>query len=191
MDPLCREAAETTQRFFPSVPLPRITIASILDDEFVQKQNKNGGFDIVHSWGVLHHTGEMLKAFRNAAAVVKPGGFLIVSIYNRHWTSPLWRAVKYSFNHIPRFMQEGMVFALYPAFHWRARALSREDSQLAGRGMDIHHDIRDWLGGYPYEYASPREVQRSFSNLGLIMLRCDLTRGFTGCNEFVFQKKTH
>src|SRR5207302_765480 len=104
VDPLCREALEATQRFFPSMPFPRIAITSILDDHFVRKEQERGGFDVVHSWGVLHHTGEMSNAFRNAAALVKPGGFLIISIYNRHWTSPFWRAVKYGFNHIPRLM---------------------------------------------------------------------------------------
>jgi hypothetical protein len=60
---------------------------------------------------------------------------------------------------------------------------------MTSRGMDIRHDIRDWLGGYPYEYAARSEVERAFSELGLAMIRCEPTRGFTGCNEFVFQKK--
>jgi SAM-dependent methyltransferase len=189
LDPICGDALEATHRFFPSRPVPRFEIASILDDGFVKEQQEGGGFDVVHSWGVLHHTGDMAKAFRNAAVLVKPGGFLIISIYNRHWTSPLWRTVKYGFNHVARFMQAGIVFALYPVFYFRARELSGTDDQLARRGMDIRHDVRDWLGGYPYEYASPTEVERAFSELGLVMIRCDLTRGFTGCNEFVFQKK--
>jgi SAM-dependent methyltransferase len=189
VDPLCGEAVAATHRFFPSTPPPRIAIASILDNEFVQEQLKNGGFDIVHSWGVLHHTGDMAKAFRNTATLVKPGGFLIISIYNRHWTSPLWRTVKYGFNEIPRFIQEAVVFALYPVFYFRARSLSGNDGQLATRGMDLRHDIRDWLGGYPYEYASPAEVEQAFSELDLVMVRCESTKGFTGCNEFVFRKR--
>ena len=190
VDPLCGEAVKATQRFFPSLPIPRITIASILDYVFVQEQKENGDFDVVHSWGALHHTGDIAKAFQNAAALVKPGGFLIISIYNRHWTSFLWRAVKYGFNHMPGFVQEGMVFALYPIFYFRARSLAGKNGQMATRGMDVYHDMRDWLGGHPYEYASAADVQRAFSELGLAMVRCDLTRGFTGCNEFVFQKKS-
>jgi SAM-dependent methyltransferase len=190
-DPICAEALEATHRFFHSTPFPRISIASILDRGFVQKQLESGGFDVVHSWGVLHHTGDMEKAFGNAAVVLKPGGFLIISIYNRHWTSPLWRAVKWSFNHIPRFAQEAMVFVLYPVFYFRARSLFGHDGSITTRGMDIGYDIRDWLGGYPYEYASRHDVERAFSELGLVMIRCEPTRGFTGCNEFVFQKKAH
>ena len=55
--------------------------------------------------------------------------------------------------------------------------------------MDVGHDLRDWLGGYPYEYALRTDVERAFNRLGLVMIRCDATQGFTGCNEFVFQKK--
>jgi len=27
-----------------------------------------------------------------------------------------------------------------------------------GRGMDFWHDVRDWVGGFPYEYATAGEV---------------------------------
>jgi 2-polyprenyl-6-hydroxyphenyl methylase/3-demethylubiquinone-9 3-methyltransferase len=188
VDPVCGEALETTGRFFPSETVPRKKIVSILDDDFVRTQQSEGGFDVVHSWGVLHHTGNMAKAFRNAASLVKPGGFLIISIYNKHWSSPVWLAVKYLFNHVPRFLQKAMAWALYPLFRSRARALYDQESVVTSRGMDLAHDISDWLGGYPYEYASPAEIKKTFGDLGLTLVRCDPTKGFTGCNEFVFQK---
>ena len=187
-DPICVEALEATQRFFPNAPRPEAEVASILDNDFVRAQKANGGFDVVHSWGVLHHTGNMTKAFQNAASLVKPGGFLIISIYNRHWTSPFWRTLKYVFHHLPGLLQNAMVFVLYPFFYARARSLSKDGSPMASRGMDLRHDIRDWLGGYPYEYASPIAVQRFFAELGFRTVRCEPTKGFTGCNEFVFQK---
>lgn len=189
VDPVCREAVAETHRFFPAKPLPKIQLVSVLDDEFVRKQQDVGGFDVVYSWGALHHTGHMIKAFRNAAAMVKDNGYLIISIYNKHWTSPLWHAVKYVFNRLPSVLQGAMVWSFYPLFYFRALSLARGNDSLALRGMDLRHDARDWLGGYPYEYASPREVQQFFSELGFIPLRCERTRGFTGCNEFVFRKK--
>ena len=188
VDPVCADALKATQEYFPASKLPTVQLTSILDDDFVRAQQTIGGFDVVHSWGVLHHTGNMTKAFRNAAAVVKPGGFLIISIYNKHWTSLFWRTLKYLFNHLPSFLQDAMVFVLYPFFYARARSLSKDGSPIASRGMDLRHDIRDWLGGYPYEYASPMYVQRLFAELGFRTVRCELTKGFTGCNEFVFQK---
>jgi 2-polyprenyl-6-hydroxyphenyl methylase/3-demethylubiquinone-9 3-methyltransferase len=189
VDPVCLNALRATHRFFPSIEIPKVDVASILDDDFVRAQQAMGGFDVVHSWGVLHHTGNMAKAFRNAAALVKPEGFLLISIYNRHWTSPFWRILKYIFNRLPTFLQETILFAFYPIFYLRARSLAESGMPLALRGMDLRHDIRDWLGGYPYEYASPMQVKRSFSELGFRMTYCNPTKGFTGCNEFVFQKE--
>jgi SAM-dependent methyltransferase len=188
VDPICADALKATWQYFPGSKLPTIQLISILEEDFVRAQQTIGSFDVVHSWGVLHHTGNMTKAFRNAAAVVKPGGFLLISIYNKHWTSPLWRTLKYMFNHLPSFLQDTMVLALHPFFYARARSLSKDGGPIASRGMDIHHDIRDWLGGYPYEYASPTNVEGFFAELGFRTVRCEPTKGFTGCNEFVFQK---
>ena len=133
LDPLCAAALDATRRFFPVKEQPRILLVSILDPEFLNDQAAAGGFDIVHSWGVLHHTGQMWPAIRNAAALVRDGGYLIISVYNRHWTSPLWRVFKSIFHRLPRPLQDAVVSLLYPIFRWRARTLSQEET---ARGMD-------------------------------------------------------
>lgn len=40
-------------------------------------------FDIVYSWGVLHHSPDTPKAFREAHRVLRPGGTLRAMIYHR------------------------------------------------------------------------------------------------------------
>jgi SAM-dependent methyltransferase len=189
LDPICAEALNATARFFPEEPRPTVCIASILDDEFVARERASGDYDIVHSWGVLHHTGAMKHAFRNAAALVKENGVLIISIYNRHWTSPLWGSIKRLFNRLPPPLQEAAVSASYPLFYLRARRLNRPNEAADDRGMDLRHDVRDWLGGNPYEYASIPEVQRAIESHGFELVRSHPTKGFTGCNEFVFRKR--
>ena len=45
-------------------------------------------FDLVYSWGVLHHTPDTERAVREAIRVVRPGGRLCVMLYARHsWVS--------------------------------------------------------------------------------------------------------
>ena len=56
-----------------------ISTGSVLDDEFMSSLSK---FDIVYSWGVLHHTGDLLKALENAALRVSNNGYLFIAIYN-------------------------------------------------------------------------------------------------------------
>jgi len=61
------------------------------------------------------------------------------------------------------------------------------------RGMSFSHDVHDWLGGYPYESASPEEIRSLFIAKGFVEERSFVERpgmGIlgSGCDEFVFRK---
>ena len=70
---------ELRRRYFPGDADWRIEQGSALDSKYLESLGK---FDIVYSWGVLHHTGEMWKALENATLPVGAGGKLFVAIYN-------------------------------------------------------------------------------------------------------------
>lgn len=50
---------------------------SVLDQPFLDSLPRA---DIVYSWGVLHHIGNILQAFNNVVTLVKPQGKLFISI---------------------------------------------------------------------------------------------------------------
>ncbi len=79
---LCTQ--ELRRCYYPNDPNWQIEQGSILN-EFYIKNLKT--FDIVYSWGVLHHTGNMWHALELAATLVNPGGKLFIAIYNQQ--SPL------------------------------------------------------------------------------------------------------
>jgi 2-polyprenyl-6-hydroxyphenyl methylase/3-demethylubiquinone-9 3-methyltransferase len=56
------------------------------------------------------------------------------------------------------------------------------------RGMNVWHDAIDWLGGLPYEFATPAELTACLDRLGFTRVRARLTRR-SGCNEFTFQRR--
>jgi len=145
-------------------------------------------YDIVYSWGVLHHTGRMVEAFERAASLVGDKGVLAIAIYNKHFTSPIWKAIKYTYVKSPSPIKKLLVGAVFVLKLVVAVLLTRKNPLKRRRGMRYYNDIVDWVGGYPYEYASVDEVVAFFEPRGFQTRTVSKTRGFTGCNEFVFER---
>ncbi len=182
LDPLSVQTSkENARRWFPEAPLT-FRQASVLDEGAMAAL---GTFDIVYSWGVLHHTGEMHRALRLAAQRVRPGGLFVIAIYNRHWSSPLWKGIKRIYNLLPRWGQWALVGAAAPGVLLAKAVVTRQNPLKTRRGMDFFHNLVDWLGGYPYEYATIEEMQSTLEQLGLRVERIIPAPVPTGCNEFV------
>lgn len=162
---------------------------SILDEDFFNKLSVKE-YHVVHSWGVLHHTGNMNLAIKNAVKLVKPDVFFILAIYNRHWTSPIWKIIKIFYCMLPGVIQELILMLFQPIMKIRAKSTRSDEDVNTERGMDLLHDIRDWLGGYPYEYATISEIEKLMKEYGFIKYRIIEILGWTGCNQFVFKKIT-
>lgn len=146
-------------------------------------------YDIVHSWGVLHHTGDMYRAFAAVENLVAEKGTLVLAIYNKHFTSPVWKMVKYIYVKSPKFIKQSLVFFVLIMKFLAVLVISRRNPFKKRRGMHYYTDIVDWVGGYPYEYASPEEVTGFFEAAGFRLRKLIKTKGFTGCNQFVFEKE--
>jgi 2-polyprenyl-6-hydroxyphenyl methylase/3-demethylubiquinone-9 3-methyltransferase len=169
---------------------------SILDEDYVAGL---GYSDIVYSWGVLHHTGDLWRAVDTAVRLVAPGGLLFISIYNDQGSaSRRWRRVKRLYNTsgpVTRGLLVAGSFA-YLGRHWPVRAVSRgvrrlpaaEAPPVRARGMSRRHDLIDWVGGYPFEVASPEDVFRRVHPLGFELRHLKTCAGGLGCNEYVFEQ---
>jgi len=155
-------------------------------------------FDVVYSWGVLHHTGAMWDAITKASELVSSGGHLVIAIYNKTPMCRLWRWEKKFFSRASKPVQRA-ISRLFAGAQWvrglaSGQGLARSESDSGrSRGMDAAHDRIDWLGGYPYESASPAEVSAHLQRLGFRLVRSFNTEaGFglfgTGCAEYVFRE---
>jgi 2-polyprenyl-6-hydroxyphenyl methylase/3-demethylubiquinone-9 3-methyltransferase len=188
-DPACVACTcELRRRFFPDDPRWQIHEASVLDSDRMASYRN---FDVVYSWGVLHHTGDMLRALDNAAMTCAPGGLLFIAIYNdQGLLSEYWHTVKriYNRNALGRWLMT-IIHAPYLLF---ARLLVRilsGRSRLA-RGMTLYHDMVDWLGGLPFEVARPEVVFRFCRDRGFLLQQLTTCGGRMGCNEFVFRRNS-
>jgi len=192
INPTCRKAlSSTASTFGSSVDFP-IVIGSILDsvtlDKLASLSPGGKGFDIVHSWGVLHHTGDMKTAIKHAASLVGNGGFLVCAIYNRHSTSSLWHFIKLLYCLSPGFLRKILVGIMFPVIAFSKFAVTGKNPFLQQRGMDFYYNVVDWIGGYPYEYAGKNELVSFLETLGFSCVKFTATEVPTGCNEFVFTK---
>ena len=188
-------AATELRRRFAADSDWQIEPGSILDPEFV---GGLGRFDVVYSWGVLHHTGDLWRAMDLTTRLVAPGGLLYVSVYNDQGRqSRVWRQVKRRYNASGELMRAMLVagsaiyLGRYRPFNTLRRAVGRRGDAVAprARGMSRRHDLIDWVGGYPFEVAKPEEVFTSVHRLGFELLHLKTTGGGLGCNEYVFQAR--
>ncbi len=163
---------------------------SILDKSFIDKLGK---FDIVYSWGVLHHTGKMWEALDNAGKLVKNGGLLFIALYNDQGTkSKRWYRVKKTYNsglpgklfikavYIPYFFIMALINSLL-----KGKNLFKEYKK--NRGMSVYHDWIDWLGGFPFEVASVDKTVDFYMDRGFHLMKIKTKLGL-GNNHFVFKK---
>ncbi len=187
-------AKHLRQQYFPDDRQWQISEGSVLDSDFLERL---GNFDVVYSWGVLHHTGRMWEAVDNAARRVAPDGTLFIAIYNDQGrASRMWLRVKKAYNTMPRGFKW---IVLWPAFLrlWgptiirdllRGRPGATWREVKATRGMDPWRDVVDWVGGLPFEVATPDAIFDFHRSRGFILDRLKTCAGGLGCNEFVFHR---
>jgi len=180
-------------KFFPDDFNWHIEEGSVLDIEYMKNINK---FDIVYSWGVIHHTGNMWKGLNNILLPLKNvNSKLIIAIYNdQGYKSLFWRKIKRFYNlnkltagivlisFLPLYTFLNLIFGLFiykdPTSNFR--------KYKKNRGMSIFFDWIDWLGGYPYEFAKPEDIFRFFRSKGFTLINI-VTTNSLGCNQFVFK----
>jgi len=165
-----------------------------LDSGFLNTLSR---YDVVYSWGVLHHTGDMWRAMNNLPSLVAEGGTLFVAIYNdQGWRSRIWRAIKRFYNQSPaiirKLMELGVLILLWgPRFTLDAARLRDPlrtwRTYYRHRGMSAWYDVVDWVGGYPFEFCKPERVFDFYRQRGFILERLFTCAGGHGCNQFVFR----
>lgn len=181
-------SVNTTIEFWKEMNEPanwRVFQGSVLDEKLISEL---GQFDIVYSWGVLHHTGSMWEAIRNAMKPVAAGGKFWIAIYQGVDTYERDLTLKKRYNQASWLGKKRMV--LYWVLRKIKTQLSRRENPFAWnkkneRGMDVYHDIIDWLGGLPYEVASVDQIKAFCEPEGFRLLKVDTTEG---CAVYLFEK---
>lgn len=185
---------ELRRRYFPEDPDWIVESGSVLDAEYLASL---GQFDVVYSWGVLHHTGAMWQALANVEPLVAPGGTLFVAIYNDQGKpSRRWLKVKRTYNRLPPALRFTVLWPSFVQLWWRRilKDILRLDPLRSfrtyggARGMSLWSDVVDWVGGYPFEVAKPEEIFDFYFQRGFQLVKMTTEGGDLGCNEFVLTR---
>lgn len=189
-------ARDVIARFSPSGE-SNILQVSVFD----LKPEELGTFDVVYSWGVLHHTGAMIDAITKASKMVAPDGIFALALYQKTPLCEFWKAEKRLYTAAPAKVQAA-VAALYTTlvrltFVLRGRSFTTHLQRYKTiRGMDFHHDVHDWLGGYPYESISIEAADSLMQRLGFrrtnyVPAKVALWGALgSGCDEYVYRRVT-
>lgn len=195
---------ELKKRFCSETDRWQVLGGSLLDRAFLETI---GEFDVVYCWGVAHHTGNMWNAIDNLLPVVKPGGSVVLAIYNDQlYISRAWRGVKRIYRKLPSFLRPLYVAVIGCATFMKRLAvtlaacllrlvtlrnpltpLTNWLAETQARGMHGWYDLVDWVGGWPFEVARPEIVFRYLRDRGFTLQELTTSIGH-GCNEFVFER---
>jgi 2-polyprenyl-6-hydroxyphenyl methylase/3-demethylubiquinone-9 3-methyltransferase len=184
---------ELVRKYAGNPVIWKVAQGSILDDDFLQTL---APADIVYSWGVLHHTGNMWKAMDNTVKLMKDDSLLYIALYDYdiqiNPPPEFWLDIKKRYNlssstgkrrmelwYIWRFLLDGKIGNI-------GRFIKRNMDYKKERGMALYNDVKDWLGGWPMEFAKRVDVKGWSEKNRLEMLGMKTGEANT---EYLFRKK--
>jgi len=174
---------------------------NILDQSFIKSL---GQFDVVLCWGVVHHCGDMWKALDLISQTTNKNGIIHLGIYNeadgwgiypdgRFGPSTFWRKIKKFYSRLPSLLQSFIdlfciigISVIYLLMLKNPIKKLRENER---RGMTWKSDLKDWLIGYPYEYARPEQVFEFMKKRNFTLVKIKTNNGLL-TNNYVFQSST-
>ncbi len=172
---------------------------SVLDESLIESL---GEFDVVYSWGVLHHTGDMDRAIGLAAERTAEDGWFFIAMYNdQGGPSRRWLKIKQIYHRLPRWLRPVWVL-LVAGFYECKFALARLSrlqnplpfadwrAKKRDRGMSAWHDWVDWIGGLPFEVATPERIIVPLRKKGFVLENLKTVGSGWGCNEYVFRRQS-
>lgn len=184
---------ELKERYFSNDLDWHIEQGSVLNNSYMAGL---GQFDVVYSWGVLHHTGAMWLAIEHALQRVAMGGQIFIAIYNDQglW-SRVWWIIKSIYNRMPSVLKRTYAYGIWYSiiglnifkYILKLRPMQAIGPLLKNkprRGMSQKYDIIDWMGGFPFEFARFELLVDYMKARGFSLAQANPNNGI-GCHELV------
>ena len=135
---------------------------NLLDPDSLDTMLGSERFDIVYSFGVLHHTSDIKRAFQNISKYVTGDGELCVGLYLKTKLTHFFNFLGRIYRSLPKFIQEFWCFFILVV-------LKMYDSLFGKKTLDnarLREEVHDWFGVPKRSHHSPDEVKEWFSEAG-------------------------
>jgi 2-polyprenyl-3-methyl-5-hydroxy-6-metoxy-1,4-benzoquinol methylase len=111
-------------------------------------------FDIIHSYGVLHHTADARMAFDNLCNLLNPGGRFYLALYLKTPLTVFHQAARNILTKFPKSFRITISKVI--------KALFAKGSKKAKRGFQDEGDVLDWFFVPHRTHHTPKEVSGWF-----------------------------
>jgi len=131
--------------------------------------NLNEGFDIIYSWGVIHHSQDARASFNSLAKHLKPGGEIVLAVYLKTRLSWFWNFSRVFYQNSPNFLKAlflnaGSIFL--NAYDYIRKVLF-DTKRYMMRGTNNQEILNDWFGVPHRTFHTYEEVYEWFRDNGL------------------------
>jgi ubiquinone/menaquinone biosynthesis C-methylase UbiE len=162
-------------------------VKNLLDEQSLTTDLPFKTFDIVYSFGVLHHTSDPQKAFRNIAKLMKDDGLLCVGLYLKTPLTSFFDILGKLYRKSPPFIQD----------LWRKcieSFLFCYDTCKGKRPHDVENiqsEVHDWFGVPKRSHHTLEEVALWYEGIGCTSKFIGYTGRFKFSTNFIMigQKK--
>jgi ubiquinone/menaquinone biosynthesis C-methylase UbiE len=175
----------TARRLAQGLGLSNVTFkqGSLLDISFPDET-----FDLVFSWGVIHHTTDPIRALDELVRVLKPGGTIVLAVYLKTRLTFVHEAIRHTCLRIPRRMRRPIIGGVTQIV--RVGELFGHTTNVRDDNGLIQSQVEDWYFVPEKHFFTIDEMRKLFHERGLSFeLVCEQTGRFRSSSNFIVRGK--
>ena len=146
----------------------------------------DGSFDLVFSWGVIHHTDDPLGALDELVRVLRPDGTLVLAVYLRTGLTWIHELIRHTCLHLPPPARRAVINSATLAVRLGERM--GHTTNVRDDNPRIQSQVEDWYFVPQKHFFSIAEMRYLFRTRGLAPeLVCAQTGRFRSSSNFIMR----